>query len=244
MNSPILLLHAFPLSPVMFDELRAELKVPIHTPPLPGFGDVPITQEPASMRSIADSVLAFADAQGFDQFIVGGVSLGGYVAMELMRMVPERLVGALLIDTKAGKDTPEGKTNRERIARLALRHGTNSLLGTMLPPLTGKRTKVEKPQIIERVTEIFGQADPAAIAWTQRAMASRPDSLPTLQNFAAPLLVIVGAEDEIAPVADAREMAEAAVQGKLAIIEGAGHLSVMEQPAECARVIEQWASQV
>lgn len=244
MNSPIILLHAFPLAPEMFDELRAKMRVPIHTPALPGFGDVLMPQTPPSMRAIAESVLAYADGQDLDRLIVGGVSLGGYVVMELMRIAPHRLLAALLIDTKAGEDAPEGKTNRERMARLALQHGTNSLLGPMLPPLTGSTTKAANPQVIQRISEIFSQADPAAIAWTQRAMAARPDSLPTLQNFAAPLLVVVGSEDEIAPVADARQMAEATARGKLEIIEGAGHLAVMEQPSESARIIEQWLSQI
>jgi len=243
MSSPIILLHAFPLSPAMFDELRTELTVPIHTPGLPGFGGVFASQDEPSMGVLANSVLAYADEQNMDRFIVGGVSLGGYVVMELMRLTPERILGALLIDTKAGEDSPEGKTNRERIARLALQHGTNSLLGTMLPPLTGKLTKAVNPHIVQRVSQIFGQADPTAIAWTQRAMATRRESFSTLQKFGAPLLVIVGDEDEIAPVADARQMVEASTQGKLAIIEGAGHLSVLEQPAQCARVIEQWLAQ-
>lgn len=244
MSSPIILLHAFPLSPAMFDELRTELTVPIHTPALPGFGGVFASQDEPSMGVLAKSVLAYADEQNMDRFIVGGVSLGGYVVMELMRLEPDRLLGALLIDTKAGEDSPEGKTNRERIARLALQHGTNSLLGTMLPPLTGKMTKAVNPHIVQRVSQIFSQADPAAIAWTQRAMAMRGESFSTLQKFDAALLVIVGDEDEIASVADARQMAEASTQGKLAIIEGAGHLSVLEQPAQCARVIEQWLGQI
>ena len=244
MSSPIILLHAFPLTPAMFDELRAELTVPIHTPALPGFGHTPLSREQPSLSVLAKSVLTYADEQNVDQFIVGGVSLGGYVVMELMRLAPERLLGALLIDTKAGEDSPEGKINRERIARLALQHGTNSLLGTMLPPLTGKTTKDVNPRIVERVSQIFGEADPAAIAWTQRAMTTRRDSFSTLQKFTKPLLIIVGDEDEIAPVADARQMAEANMQGELVIIEGAGHLSVLEQPEKCARVIDQWLSQI
>lgn len=244
MSSPIILLHAFPLAPAMFDELRAELTVPIHTPALPGFGRIPLSREQPSLSVLAKWVLTYADEQNLDQFIVGGVSLGGYVVMELMRLAPERLLGALLIDTKAGEDSPEGKTNRERIARLALQHGTNSLLGSMLPPLTGKMTKAINPHIVQRVSQIFGQADPASVAWTQRAMATRQDSFSTLQKFSRPLLVIVGEEDEIAPVADARQMTETNPQGELAIIEGAGHLAVLEQPAQCARVIEQWASQI
>ena len=244
MSSPIILLHAFPLAPAMFDELRAELTFPIHTPALPGFGRIPLSREQPSLSVLAKWVLTYADEQNLDQFIVGGVSLGGYVVMELMRLAPERLLGALLIDTKAGEDSPEGKTNRERIARLALQHGTNSLLGSMLPPLTGKMTKAINPHIVQRVSQIFGQADPASVAWTQRAMATRQDSFSTLQKFSRPLLVIVGEEDEIAPVADARQMTETNPQGELAIIEGAGHLAVLEQPAQCARVIEQWASQI
>jgi len=240
MIPPIVLLHAFPLAPEMFDDLRAESKFVFHAPALPGFGDVLTTPNQPSMRAIAQSVLDYADQHGLDRFIVGGVSLGGYVVMELMRMAPERLLAAALIDTKASEDTLEGKANRERIARLALRHGTNSLLSAMLPPLTGKTTKAQKPQVIQRISEIFSAADPAAIAWTSRAMATRPDSFATLRNFKAPLLVVVGVEDEISPVSDASRMAEAARFGKLTVINQAGHLAVMEQPAECARVIEKW----
>jgi pimeloyl-ACP methyl ester carboxylesterase len=244
MTSPMILLHAFPLSPLMFDDLHDEMNVPFHSPALPGFGGTPLSQERASMSVIAKSVLAYADEQNLDRFVVGGVSLGGYVVMELMRIAPERLVAALLIDTKADEDAPAAKTNRERIARLALRHGTDSLLGAMLPSLTGRTTKTENPQVIQRVSEIFRQSDPAAIAWTQRAMAARPDSFSTLKNFAAPLLVVVGDEDEIAPVADARQMAEVAAQGELALIESSGHLAVMEQPTQCARAIEEWVAQI
>lgn len=244
MTSQILLLHAFPLAPEMFDELRAELKAPIHTPALPGFGGAELNQEPADMSVLARSVLAYADEHGIDRFIVGGVSLGGYVVMELMRIAPERLVAAMLIDTKAGQDALEGRINRERIARLALRYGTNSLLGAMLPPLTGKTTKIDRPQVFSRVSEIFSKADPAAIAWTQRAMVSRPDSISTLQKFTSPLLVVVGDEDEISPIADAREMADAAIHGELAIIHEAGHLAVMERPSECARVLDEWLSRI
>lgn len=239
-TSPIILLHAFPLSPEMFDDLRAELKILIHTPALPGFGDVPLSQERPSMGAIARSVLAYADAHGLSKFIVGGVSLGGYVAMELMRIAPERLTAAILIDTKAEDDEPASKTNRERIARLALRSGIDSLRGAMLPPLTGRRTKVERPKVVERVAEIFNKANPEAITWTQRAMAARPNSIPTLQKFLAPLLVMVGAEDEISPVADAQRMAEAAPKGEMAVIDGAGHLAVMEQAAACADAIRSW----
>jgi pimeloyl-ACP methyl ester carboxylesterase len=244
MTSPMILLHAFPLSPSLFDELRDEMKGPFHSPALPGFGSTPLSQEQASMSVLAKSVLAYADEHHLDRFIAGGVSLGGYVVMELMRIAPERLVAALLIDTKAGQDEVPAKANRERIARLALQHGTDSLLAAMLPPLTGNTTKSERPQVIQRISEIFRQSDPAAIAWTQRAMAARPDSFSTLQNFAEPLLVIVGDEDEIAPIADAGQMAEAATQGTLAVIEGAGHLSVIEQPAQCAQVIEKWLSRI
>ena len=244
MKAPIILLHAFPLSPAMFDELRNELTATILTPALPGFGGSLVSQDEPGMDVLAKSVLAYADAQGMDQFVVGGVSLGGYVVMELMRLAPDRLIGALLIDTKAGEDSAEGKSNRERIARLALLHGTQSLLATMLAPLTGKTTKAINPNIVQRVSQIFSEADARAIAWTQRAMALRGESFSTLQNFTKPLLVIVGDEDEIASIADARQMAEANGHAKLAIITGAGHLSVLEQPAQCARAIEQWLSQI
>jgi pimeloyl-ACP methyl ester carboxylesterase len=244
MIPPIIFLHAFPLSPLMFDDLRREMNSPFHSPGLPGFGSTPLSHEQASMSVIAKSVLAYADQQKMDRFIAGGVSLGGYVVMELMRIAPERIIAALLIDTKAGGDAPSARANRERIARLALQHGTDSLLSAMLPPLTGATTKRTNPEVIEGLSEMFRQSDPAAIAWTQRAMASRPDSFLTLKNFERALLVIVGSEDEIAPIDDARKMAEGAVRGELVVIEGAGHLSVMEKPTQSAKAIEEWIRKI
>jgi pimeloyl-ACP methyl ester carboxylesterase len=244
MISPMIFLHAFPLSPSMFDDLRREMSSPFHSPGLPGFGSSPLSQEQASMTVIAKSVLAYADEQKMDRFIAGGVSLGGYVVMELMRIAPDRIPAALLIDTKAGEDALPTKANRERIARLALQHGTDSLLGALLPPLTGATTKGTNPEVIERLSEIFRQSDPAAIAWTQRAMAGRPDSFSTLKNFERPLLVIVGSEDEIAPIDDARKMADVTVHGELVVIEGAGHLAVMEQPKRSAKAIEEWLGKI
>jgi pimeloyl-ACP methyl ester carboxylesterase len=237
---PMIFLHAFPLSPLMFDDLRREMSSPFHSPGLPGFGSTPLSHEQASMSVIAKSVLAYADEQKMDRFIAGGVSLGGYVVMELMRIAPERIIAALLIDTKASGDAPSARANRERIARLALQHGTDSLLSAMLPPLTGITTKETNPAVLARISRIFSQSDPAAIAWTQRAMAGRPDSFSTLKNFESPVLVIVGSEDEIAPIDDARKMAEGTVGGELVVIEGAGHLSVMEKPTQSSKAIEEW----
>jgi len=238
------MIHAFPLTPAIFEDLRTQMTTPLLTPTLPGFGFEPMSNEPPSMGALADSVLAFADSQNIDQFICGGVSLGGYVVMELMRRAPQRLAGAVLADTKAGADSDQAKTNRERIARLALQRGTEALVDSMLLPLMGKTTKETKPQIVKRVAEIFREASPAAIAWTQRAMAARPDSSLEIQKFSEPLLVIMGAEDEISPLEEARVMAKSAPRGEIAIVQGAGHLSPLEQPSECANLIENWLSRI
>ncbi|HUW78205.1 MAG TPA: alpha/beta hydrolase [Candidatus Nanopelagicaceae bacterium] len=244
MAPPLILLHAFPLSPLMFDDLHHEMKIQFNSPAFPGFGGMELSQEKPSLGVLAQSILAFADAKKIDRFIVGGVSLGGYVAMELMRIAPARLIAAILIDTKAAEDAMPARANRERIARLALRHGTESLVPVMLPSLTGKTTKAEKPEVVQKISEIFRQSDPASIAWTQRAMAVRPNSFSTLETFNRPLLVIVGEEDEIASVDEARQMTGNGRFGQLAIVEGAGHLAVMEQTAKCAHVIERWASEI
>lgn len=244
MAPPLIMIHAFPLTPAIFDDLRTHMTSPIFTPALPGFGIEPLLDEPPSMSSLADSILAFADSQGVDQFIGGGVSLGGYVVMELMRRAPQRLAGAILADTRASADSAQARTNRERIARLALQRGTEVLLDSMLLPLMGKTTKETKPQIVKRVAAIFREASPAAIAWTQRAMAARSDSSLEIRRFLAPVLVIMGAEDEISPLAEARAMAKSAPRGEISIIEGAGHLSPLEQPSACALLIENWLSRI
>ncbi|WP_327086995.1 alpha/beta hydrolase [Nonomuraea sp. NBC_01738] len=229
---PVVLLHAFPLSSAMWLAQREGLAAScrVITPDLRGFGGSRLGDDEPSVETMADDVARLLDAEGLDQAVVGGLSMGGYVTMAFCRRHPDRLLGVILADTKATADPAAAKANRERIATAVVDDGTGVLIEEVLPPLIGRTTRERRAMVYGRVRGLVQAAPPAAVAWAQRAMAARPDSFDTLAALKAPTLVIVGEEDELSPVADAEAMARAVPEGRLEIIPKAGHLSAVEQP--------------
>jgi pimeloyl-ACP methyl ester carboxylesterase len=180
---------------------------------------------------MAQGVLAVLDRLGLDRVVLGGLSLGGYVAMEILRRRPAVVGGLVLADTKASADAAPRAEDRLRMAEL-LEQGGNPrvLVHDVLPSLVGETTREEHPETLAWLREIVEATDPRAAAWAQRAMASRPDSFDTLRQVRVPTLVLVGEEDGLTPPADAEAMADAVPGARLAVLEGVGHLSAAEAP--------------
>ncbi|MFD0890944.1 alpha/beta fold hydrolase, partial [Streptosporangium algeriense] len=139
---PVVLLHAFPLSSAMWLTQREGLSssCEVVTPDLRGFGGSPLGDQEPSVDVMADDVARLLDHRGIDRAVVGGQSMGGYVTMAMCRRHPDRLLGVVLADTKAGADTEAARANRERVATTALEEGSSFLAGEMLPTLVGRTT--------------------------------------------------------------------------------------------------------
>jgi len=238
-GTPLVLLHAFPLSSRMWQAQLDELPGPdgsgarVLAVDLRGFGGTALGPDQPSLDPLADDLALLLDRAGIDRAVVGGLSLGGYTAMAFARRHPDRLAGLLLADTKATADTEQQRANRERIARAVLaRDSVRLLVDEQLPaPLLGAGTAAREPRLVDRVRELMEQAAPQSVAWMQRAMAARGDSLAVLAGVDVPALVLVGDEDLITPVAEARAMAAALPDAELTVLPGVGHLSAMEAPA-------------
>ncbi|MER5625544.1 alpha/beta fold hydrolase [Streptosporangium sp. NPDC002544] len=243
---PVVLLHAFPLSSAMWLAQREGLAevCKVITPDLRGFGGSVLGGDVPSLDVMADDVVRLLDSEGVDRAVVGGLSMGGYVTMALCRRHPDRLLGVILADTKAGADPEAARSNRERIAAAVLQEGTSVLLKELLPGLVGQTTVRSRAMVFGRVRGLVQSAPPTAAAWAQRAMADRPDSFDTLRAIKAPVLVIVGEEDEITPPAEAGAMVEAVPDGRLAVIEKAGHLSAIEQPEAFNRAVSDFIAEL
>lgn len=237
-GTPLVLLHAFPLSSRMWQGQLDELPgsdgsaARVIAVDLRGFGGTDLGRDEPSIDLLADDVALLLDRAGLDRAVVGGLSMGGYVAMAMARRHPERLSGLLLADTRATADTEQARTNRERIAAAVLaRNSVQLLLDEQVPsPLLGPTTVRERPRVAERLRSMVEEATPAAVAWAQRAMAARPDSTAALAALTVPALVVVGEEDTLTPVADAQAMAAALQDAVLTVIPGVGHLSALEAP--------------
>ena len=238
MAPTVVLLHAFPLDKRMWDDVVgpvAESGWDVVVPDLAGFGESRFgadgPDDEPSLAHLAHAVLAILDRLGVSNAVVCGLSLGGYVAMEIVRQDPTRIAGIALIDTKATVDGDEARANRLRVADQVLAAGsTEALARAMLPNLLGATTHESRPEIVERVRGWIHEADPAAVAFAQRAMAARPDSLADLASLAVPGLVVWGDEDALAPRADQDLMVAAMRDARFVEIPGAGHLTSVESP--------------
>jgi pimeloyl-ACP methyl ester carboxylesterase len=230
---PLVLLHALPLSSAMWLAQREVLGADhrVLTPDLRGFGGSPLGDDPPSLDAMADDVAALLDARGIERAVVGGLSMGGCVAMALVRRHVHRVSALVLADTRAAADAPEAAANRERIAALVEADpGSSVLVDELLPKLVGPTTIEQRPLVYGRVRALVQAAPAAAVAWAQRAMAARPDSFDTLRAVTVPVLVVVGEEDEPSPPAEATAMAATVKDGRLVVVPRAGHLSAVENP--------------
>ena len=237
MTTPLVLLHAFPLHASTYDRLRPLLAVDVITPDLPGFGSAPMPRGTPRLAAYAEAVLAELDAAGLPRVILGGTSMGGYVAMELLRLSPERVAGLALLDTKASADPPAARANRERIAAAAESAGLAVVHADVEPALVGESTKRDRADVVAEVHAMVAAANPMAVAWAQRAMAARPDSLADLAGFNGPALVLRGDEDALAAEADALAMSDALADVERVTVRGAGHLAAVENPAAVAAAL-------
>jgi pimeloyl-ACP methyl ester carboxylesterase len=238
----LVLLHAFPLSSAMWLPQREGLAdlVRVVTPDQRGFGGSPLGDDEPSLDRVAEDVVALLDRLGLERVVLGGLSMGGYAAMALLRAAPERVGGLLLADTKATADPEAAAANRLRVADAVLAEGPKVLVDEVLPKLLGATTTASRPLVAGRVRALLEAAPPAAVAWAQRAMAARPGSLDVLRRTDVPALVVVGEEDALSPPDDARAMAEALPQGRLVVLPGAGHLSSVEVPEAFDDAVRAW----
>jgi pimeloyl-ACP methyl ester carboxylesterase len=228
----LLLLHAFPLDASQWDHQVAALSGDFRClrPDMWGCGVSEQLPDPmlASLDAYAAAVLRSLDAAGVAEVVAVGLSMGGYAAMALLRVAPERVRALVLASTRAVADTPEQAANRHRMAGLALREGSETAV-PMAKRLLGARSR-EDPHIADPVVGRIRRCRPAGIAACQVAMAGRPDSTALLESVRVPALVIHGEQDGIVSLDEARAMAAALPGAELTVLPGVGHLPNLEDP--------------
>jgi pimeloyl-ACP methyl ester carboxylesterase len=236
---PLVLLHAFPLSSAMWTPLLPHL-AGVARPvlvDLPGLGASPVPAGEPSLDVSAEGVVAVLDRLGLRRAVLVGVSMGGYVAMAVARHHPERVAGLALVDTKAEADDEQARANRLRMADAVLGGAGTRALVPMLDSLLGPTTHADRPDVVGAVRDWLAAAPPAGVAWSQRAMAARPDSRQVLAGLDVPAVVVVGEQDGLTPPAAARAMVGELTRGVLTIVPGAGHLSPLEAPRQVGRAL-------
>ncbi|MEV7293569.1 alpha/beta fold hydrolase [Streptomyces microflavus] len=238
---PIVLLHALPLNSGMWRSQTAALSARGHlvlTPDQRGFGTTPLGTGPPSLDIVADDLAALLDEHGIHDVALAGCSMGGYVAMAFLRRHPGRVRALALLASRATADTHETAAERLRFADLVLDetlHG--QVVRRTAPLLLGAATRAHNPDLVEEVLAMAEAAPPETVAWAQRAIAGRPDSLPVLRATDVPAVVVTGTQDELVSPEDASRTADALPRGRLVVVPGVGHLQPMEAAAQVTSLL-------
>ena len=238
-GTAVVLLHGFPFNRSLWDE-QAEVLRERHrvlTVDLRGHGESEATPGAATMEEMARDVAALLDELGIERTTLGGLSMGGYVALAFYRLFPRRVRALVLADTRATPDTEEGKRAREESARKILEDGMRAFAETMLPKLLAAPTLRDRPEVVARLREMMRKTKSQGAAAALRGMAERRDQTSLLPNILAPTLVLVGTEDALTPPPDSELMHREIRGSRLVKIEGAGHVSNLERPAEFNRAL-------
>jgi 3-oxoadipate enol-lactonase len=231
LGQPVVLLHGYPFNRSLWNEQVSALSnsYRVITPDLRGFGESDATQGPATMNRMAQDVAELLDHLEISRAVVGGLSMGGYVALAFYKQFPSRVRSLILADTRAQADTEEGKQTRLQQAEKALAEGMAGIADGMLPKLLTPETVSKRPEVVKRVRDMMLKTKPEGAAGALLGMAERDDQTPLLAQISCPTLILVGREDPITPVVDSEKMNREIGGSRLVVIENAAHVSNLER---------------
>ncbi|MCO6483909.1 MAG: alpha/beta fold hydrolase [Flavobacteriales bacterium] len=230
---PLVLIHGFPLDHTLWHHQLAGLHdvARVIAPDLRGFGKSPQARQVATMEQHARDVAQLLDRLGIERAVIGGLSMGGYVALAFAELFPKRLAGLVLCNTRAVADGEEARKTRETVARRAIEEGMAALAPILVHPLLSEPTRKAHPELIGFIEAMIARQDPAGVAASSRGMAMRPDRTPMLGQVQVPALVVTGSSDTLIAPAESEAMAARLPKGQLVTIPDVGHLSCLEDPA-------------
>ena len=242
---PVVLLHGFPHDRTLWaPQLGAFVDAcRCIAPDLRGFGESRV-EPPFTMDRYADDVVALLDKLGIDRAVIGGLSMGGYVAFAIWRRHRDRVRALVLADTRAGADSDDARAARRAQIDLVRSRGAAVLAAQLVTGQLGARTRERHPDIVEVVRDMIARAAVEGIAGALDAMLNRPDSTPTLATIDVPTLILVGEEDGLTPLAESQKLNAGIAGSRLETIAGAGHLSNIERPAAFNHVLSEFVGRL
>ena len=171
---------------------------------------------------------------------LAALSMGGYVAQEIVRQAPRRVERLALLDTRARPDEPEETQRRHALMELAQQEGGFAPVTKRLLPLLVHPARVQDEPLVRTIREMAERVGLPAYLRQQRAIMGRPDFRPLLAAIRCPTLVLCGRQDALTPLAFHQEIAAAIPAAELKVIEACGHLSTLERPTEVNAALRAW----
>lgn len=243
---PVVLIHGYPFNRSLWNEQLAVLSTSyrVIAPDLRGFGESDASDGPATMNRMAQDVALLMEHLGITRATIGGLSMGGYVALAFYKQFPSRVRALVLADTRAQADTEEAKQTRAQHAEKALTEGMAGIADLMLPKLLRPETVSKRPEVVKSLRDMMLKTKPEGAAAALRGMAERDDQTDLLSQISVPALILVGAEDAITPVADSEKMHDAIAGSRLVVIENAGHVSNLERTEQFNHALQDFLKEL
>lgn len=196
---------------------------------------VPALDGQDNIPALAQHVLTEAP----ERFNLVALSMGGYVAMEIMRQAPERVTRLMLCDTSARADTPDQKVRRQTLLTLSRSGKFKGVTPRLLPSLIHP-DRLEDKTVTEPILAMAERIGREGFQRQQTAIMGRIDSRPFLPQINCPAMIVVGANDQLTPLPIAQEMASLIPHAALEIIPHCGHLPPLELPATLNQLLFAW----
>jgi pimeloyl-ACP methyl ester carboxylesterase len=237
-GAPLLFIHGWPHNRTLWAGQMSGLPTQARclAPDLRGFGDTSV-RGPYTIEQYADDLVALLDALGIERAVVCGLSMGGYIALAMLRRHRTRVRGLILT-----ADTPEARERRARLIALVEQQGVEALAGRQLKAMVGATTFETRADVRESLRQLMAAAPAEGVIGGLRAMAARADASDLLPTIDVPTLVIGGAEDRFTTPDELRAMTAGIPDGRLELLAGCGHVCAYERPAAYNHVVSEFLS--
>jgi len=242
----IIFIHGFPFNKSMWDKQMEALKhgYRVIAYDVRGHGGSDTGTEDFSIELFATDLLNLMDTLKIDKAMLCGLSMGGYIALNAVENYPDRFDALILSDTTCLADTSEAKEKRIKTIENIRKNGVEKFADESIKNLFARESFSTKKKEIAAVREMIVHTDEESLCKTLRAFYERKETCSKLSDIYVPVLIMVGEEDKITPLAAAQLMNEKIKESLLSIIRHAGHLSNIENPVEFNNQLEEFVSTV
>ena len=182
------------------------------------------------MEDYAADLKALVESLGLSQVVLGGLSMGGYIALAFLAKYPACVTGLILAHTRAGADSEQARQGRLANAQKALDEGASVIAEVMFPKMLTETTLADRPTLATYVRAMMARQSASGVAAALRGMAARPDRSEWIRSINIPTLVITGAQDTLIPASESEALHKAIAGSRLVVIPNVAHLSNIENP--------------
>ena len=238
---PIVLIHGYPLDRSMWYGVIAALGagVRVIAPDLRGFGKAAPAEGEPSVETMAEDVLELLMGEKIERAVIAGMSMGGYVALALAELDPNRVAGLALVNSQVYADTEEVRAGRREMIKKIRAEGPRAAANAAIPKLFAP-ARANDPDYEKFAVEGADKAGVGGLTWALEAMAQRPDRSHVVAEAKFPVLILHSTEDRFIPLEKADQMATLNPEAHFVVVKGAGHCAAIEAPDEVASTLRKF----